>query len=85
MKTLKRTSNIKLQLEVSLVSIDLDRSHGNDLGTIEGANEFVAADPQLALARLDPVVLHPSRPVCDGTVNPFTMDWNRGGDVAHNQ
>lgn len=75
--------NVELQLEIRFVSTDLKRSHGNDLRAIESADEFVSAYPRLAMAGFDLVILHSSRLVGNRAVDPFAMDRNRGGDVAH--
>jgi hypothetical protein len=75
--------HVELKLEISFITPDLQRLHGNDLGTIKGPDKFIPADAQLALTRLYLVVLHSAGLVGHGAVNPVAMDWNRGGDVTH--
>ena len=37
--------NVELQLEVGFVPTYLQGTHGNNLGAIEGPDEFVTTDP----------------------------------------
>ena len=76
-------SNIKFHLKVRLIAIDLERTHGDDLRTIESTDELIAADPQFADAWFDLMILHPPRFIGHSTINPVTLHRNRGGDVSH--
>jgi hypothetical protein len=76
-------SHVELQLEVCFISIDLERTHSDDLRTIESANKLIAADAKFAFPGLDLMVLHSSGFVGHRAVNPLALNRDRGGDVTH--
>lgn len=83
LESARKCLNVEFQLKIGFISPYLQGPHGDNLSAVESADEFIATDPQLALAGLDLMVLHSARSVGNGAVNPVAMDRNRGGDVPH--
>ena len=53
------------------------------MGRVIRPDKFATADAYFTLPGFDLMVLHPSRFIRCGTENPFAMNGNRRGDVAH--
>ena len=70
-------------MEVRFIAINLEWAHGDDLCAVKSADELIPANAQLALAGLDLMVLHPPGFVGYSTVDPLTLNGDRGGDVTH--
>ena len=76
-------SDIEFKLKICLISIDLKRFHGDDLGAIERPDEFIPANAQFTFTGFNLMVLHPARFISLCAINPLAVDRNRGGDITH--